>query len=129
MRAASASPLGPSRRVVYRLAALFSLDSFAGGLAVQSMLALWLFERFELSLAAASVFFFWSSTLGAFSNLALLYAFRHVRPPEEQEPKEREPKEREPKEQEPKEQEPKEQEPKEREPKEREPKEQPKPSG
>ena len=67
MRAVSASPLGPSRRVVYRLAALFSLDSFAGGLAVQSMLALWLFERFELSLAAASVFFFWSSTLGAFS--------------------------------------------------------------
>jgi MFS family permease len=68
MRAAAASsPLGPSRGVVYRLAALFSLDSFAGGFAVQSMMALWLFERFDLSLAAASVFFFWSSTLGAFS--------------------------------------------------------------
>ena len=40
---------------------------FAGGLAVQSMLALWLFERFELSLSGASLFFFWSSTLGAFS--------------------------------------------------------------
>src|SRR5262249_57047032 len=48
-------------------AALFSLDSFAGGFAVQSMMALWLFERFDLSLAAASVFFFWSSMLGAFS--------------------------------------------------------------
>src|SRR5262249_43503302 len=55
MRAAAASsPLGPSRSVVYRLAALFSLDSFAGGFAVQSMMALWLFERFDLSLAAAS---------------------------------------------------------------------------
>jgi len=34
---------------------------------VQSLLALWLFERFDLSLSAASLFFFWSSTLSAFS--------------------------------------------------------------
>jgi MFS family permease len=59
--------LGPSRGTIYKLAALFSLDSFAGGFAVQSLLALWLFERFELSLAAASVFFFWSNVLAAFS--------------------------------------------------------------
>jgi MFS family permease len=79
MRAAApASPLGPSRRVVYRLAALFSLDSFAGGLAVQSMLALWLFDRFELSLAAASVFFFWSSTLGAFSFPVAAWLARRI---------------------------------------------------
>ena len=65
--AAPSTPLGPSRRTVYKLAALFSLDSFAGGFAVQSMMALWLFERFDLSLSAASVFFFWSSTLAAFS--------------------------------------------------------------
>jgi MFS family permease len=52
---------------VYKLAGLFSLDSFAGGFVVQSLLALWLFERFELSLSAASVFFFWSSVLTAFS--------------------------------------------------------------
>jgi MFS family permease len=59
--------LGPSRAVVYKLAALFSLDAFAGGFIVQSLLALWLFERFDLSLAGASVFFFWSSVLSAFS--------------------------------------------------------------
>jgi MFS family permease len=59
--------LGPSRGTVYKLAALFSLDSFAGGFAVQSLVALWLFERFELSLAAASIFFFWSNVLTAFS--------------------------------------------------------------
>ena len=59
--------MGPSRGTVYKLAALFSLDSFAGGFAVQSLLALWLFERFDLSLAAASVFFFWSNVLAAFS--------------------------------------------------------------
>jgi MFS family permease len=61
------APLGPSRAVVYRLAALFSLDAFAGGFIVQSLLALWLFQRFELSLAAAGSFFFWSSVLSAFS--------------------------------------------------------------
>jgi MFS family permease len=61
------APLGPSRSTVYRLAALFSLDAFAGGFIVQSLLALWLFERFDLSLSAASLFFFWSSTLSAFS--------------------------------------------------------------
>ena len=59
--------LGPSRSIVYQLAALFSLDAFAGGFAVQSLVALWLFERFNLSLTAASVFFFWSNTLAAFS--------------------------------------------------------------
>jgi MFS family permease len=62
-----ATALGPSRGTVYKLAALFSLDSFAGGFAVQSLVALWLFERFDLSLAAASIFFFWSNVLTAFS--------------------------------------------------------------
>jgi MFS family permease len=62
-----AAPLGPSRGMVIKLAALFSLDSFAGGFVVQSLLALWLFERFDLSLAAASLFFFWSSVASAFS--------------------------------------------------------------
>ena len=61
------APLGPSRRVVYKLAALFSLDAFAGGFVVQSLLALWLFKHFDMSLSAASVFFFWTSTLSAFS--------------------------------------------------------------
>ena len=61
------APLGPSRGVVYKLAALFSLDAFAGGFVVQSLMALWLFERFDLSVSGASVFFFWSTTLSAFS--------------------------------------------------------------
>ena len=64
---AQASALGPSRRIVYRLAALFSIDAFAGGFVVQSLLALWLFQRFDLSLAEASMFFFWTGVLSAFS--------------------------------------------------------------
>jgi len=47
--------LGPSRGIVIKLAALFCVDSFAGGFVVHSLLALWLFERFDLSLAQASV--------------------------------------------------------------------------
>ena len=61
------APLGPSRHIVYRLAALFSLDAFAGGLVVQSLLVLWLFERFDLSVSAASVFFFRTGILSASS--------------------------------------------------------------
>jgi MFS family permease len=61
------APLGPSRRTVYKLAALFAVDAFAGGFVAQSLLVLWLFQRFDLSLSAAAVFFFWASTLSAFS--------------------------------------------------------------
>jgi len=66
-RRVSHAPLGPSRGIVVKLAALFSVDSFAGGLAAQALLALWLFERFDLSLAQAGLFFFWSGVLSAFS--------------------------------------------------------------
>ena len=62
--------LGPSRGVVLRLAALFSIDSFAGGLVLNSLLALWLFQRFGMSLAAAGAFFFWTGLLSACSQLA-----------------------------------------------------------
>ena len=46
---------------------MFSVDAFAGGFIVQSLLALWLFERFDLSLSAASLFFFWTGVFSAFS--------------------------------------------------------------
>ena len=62
-------PLGASRRIVMRLAALFSVDSFAGGLVVNSLLALWLFQRFDMSLTAAGTFFFWAGLLTAISQL------------------------------------------------------------
>ena len=66
-RTQRSAPLGPSRGIVYKLAALFAIDSFAGGFVVQSLLALWLFEKFDLSLAAAGTFFFCSGLLAAFS--------------------------------------------------------------
>lgn len=62
-------PLGPSRGIVLRLAGLFCIDSFAGGLLVNSMLALWLFKRFGLSLGSAGQFFFWSGLMMTASQL------------------------------------------------------------
>jgi MFS family permease len=59
--------LGPSKPLVMRLAALFCIDAFAGGFAVQSLLALWLFLKFDMSLAAAGSFFFFSGLLAAVS--------------------------------------------------------------
>ena len=78
--ASTAKPavLGPSRGIVIKLAALFSIDAFAGGFVVQSLLALWLFERFDLSLAQASVFFFWSNLLAAFSYPVAAWLSRRV---------------------------------------------------
>lgn len=72
------APLGPSRGIVFKLAALFSVDAFAGGLVVNSLLALWLFERFGLSLAAAGFFFFWAGLLTAFSQIAAPWVARRI---------------------------------------------------
>lgn len=63
------APLTTARKNVVRLAALFSLDAFAGGFVVQSMLALWLFQTFSMSLADAATLFFWTGLLTAFSYL------------------------------------------------------------
>ena len=65
-----AAPLGPSRGIVLKLAMLFSVDAFAGGLVVNSLLTLWLFERFGLSPGQAGTFFFCAGLLSAGSQLA-----------------------------------------------------------
>ena len=59
--------LGPSRHIVYRLTALFAVDAFGGGFFVQTILALWLFQRFHLPVSVASTIFFWTSLLTAAS--------------------------------------------------------------
>ncbi|MDQ2784379.1 MAG: MFS transporter [Chloroflexota bacterium] len=59
------APLRESKKIVYTMAALFSLDSFGGGFVVQSLLALWLFQRFHLSVATAGTIFFWAGVLSA----------------------------------------------------------------
>jgi len=71
-------PLGPSRGIVYRMAAVFSIDAFSGGLLVQSLLALWLFQTFGISVTAAASIFFWTSILSALSMLAAVPIARRI---------------------------------------------------
>lgn len=65
---AGAAPLAKSRRIVIKLSALFSIDAFGGGFIVQSLLALWLFHRFNFSVQTAGSFFFVAGLLGALSQ-------------------------------------------------------------
>ncbi len=75
---AAPAPLGPSRPVVIKLAALFSVDAFAGGLVLNSLVSLWLMQRFGLSLAAAGAFFFWTGLLSAASQLVAPWLARRI---------------------------------------------------
>jgi MFS family permease len=73
-----AAPLRQSRRIVYTLAALFSLDAFGGGFVVQSLLALWLFQKFQLTIAVAGTIFFWTGVLSAFSYLVAVRIAKRI---------------------------------------------------
>jgi MFS family permease len=64
------APLGPSRGIVYRLAALFSVDAFGGGLVINALLALWLSERLGISVASIGAIFFVTSLCSAVSYFA-----------------------------------------------------------
>jgi MFS family permease len=72
------APLGPSRGIVFRLAALFSLDSFGSGFFVQSLLVVWLLQRFGLSVATAAQIFFAMGVLSALSYLAAVPLARRI---------------------------------------------------
>ncbi len=63
-------PLHRSRGIVLRLTALFSVDALAGGLVVQSLIALYFLERFGVPLTTLSVLFFGANLLSALSFLA-----------------------------------------------------------
>jgi len=63
----------PIQRVpapVRRLACLFALDAFAGGLAVQAILAWWFHQRFGASLTDLGLVFFGANLLPALAQLA-----------------------------------------------------------
>jgi MFS family permease len=61
--------IGQSHRVVVKLSSLFVLDSFAGGLVVQSFAAYWFYLRFGLHPASLGVIFFWANILAGISSL------------------------------------------------------------
>ena len=57
----------PSRRLIFTLTGLFSLDHFAGSLFMQSLAAYWFHDRFGLELESLGVIFFISQILAAIS--------------------------------------------------------------
>ncbi len=59
--------LHTSRAIVFRLASLFAVDAFAGGLVVQTILSLWFHQRFGVPLSMLGVLFFGTNILAAFS--------------------------------------------------------------
>src|SRR5438552_9656851 len=63
------APLNQSRRLVYGMAALFGMDSFGTGFLVQSLLALWLYQSFAISVTTAASILFWSGLCSAISYL------------------------------------------------------------
>jgi len=72
------APLGASRGIVVKLSALFAVDAFAGGLVLNSLISLWLMQRFGLSLASAGLFFFVTGLLAAASQLAAPWLARRI---------------------------------------------------
>lgn len=70
--------LHKSRGVVARLASLFALDAFGGGLIVQSLLAFWFHTRFGLPEAALGAIFFGANILAAISALAAARIARRI---------------------------------------------------
>jgi MFS family permease len=59
-----------SRGVVFRLSALFSIDAFAGGFVLQSILAYWFHIRFNVQPAILGSIFFGANTLAGLSALS-----------------------------------------------------------
>jgi MFS family permease len=61
--------LHKSRKTVIKLSALFSIDAFAGGLIVQSMIAYWFHIRFNVDEGTLGSIFFGANILAAISAL------------------------------------------------------------
>lgn len=57
----------PSRRLIFTLSGLFSVDHFAGGLVAQSLVSLWFFTKFGIKLESIALIFFGSNLIAAVS--------------------------------------------------------------
>lgn len=59
-----------SQGLIFRLAALFSLDAFAGGFVIQSLIVLWFNQKFGVPPAALGAIFFGANILAGISALS-----------------------------------------------------------
>jgi len=74
----SPSPLRESRRAVFRLAGLFGLDALAGGLVIQSLVAFWFHQRFQVPVERLGLLFFGTNLLSAVSFFAAARLSRQI---------------------------------------------------
>ena len=56
-----------SKKIIWKISSLFSLDSFAGGFVIQSIVSFWFFTRFDVDLTTISIIFSIGGVLTAFS--------------------------------------------------------------
>ena len=63
------APLGPSKKLVHGMAALFGMDSSGTGFLVQSLLPLWLYQAFQVSVTTTATILLWSGVCSAVSYL------------------------------------------------------------
>ncbi len=70
--------LNRSRRIVLKLATLFSLDAFAGGFVIQSLVAYWFHIRFGVEPALLGGIFFGANILAGISALSAAWVARRI---------------------------------------------------
>jgi MFS family permease len=67
-----------SRGVVFKLASLFSLDAFAGGFVIQSLVAYWFHLKFGVEPAVLGSIFFGANILAGISALSAAWVARKI---------------------------------------------------
>jgi MFS family permease len=70
--------LGRSRKIVLKLSALFSLDAFAGGFVLQSLVAYWFHVRFGAEPALLGNIFFGANVLAGISALSAAWVAHRI---------------------------------------------------
>jgi MFS family permease len=70
--------LGKSSKTVLKLAALFSVDAFAGGFVVQSIVAYWFHTRYGVNPATLGAIFFGANIFAGISSLSAAWIARKV---------------------------------------------------
>ena len=70
--------LGESRRIVAKLAALFSLDAFAGGFVVQSIVAYYFHKRYGVEPGLLGSIFFGANVLAGLSALSAAWVAKRI---------------------------------------------------
>lgn len=58
-----------SKKIIWKLSALFSVDSFAGGFVIQSIVSFWFFTKFNIALTDLAFIFSIAGVLTAFSYI------------------------------------------------------------